>query len=45
MQFKDTQKSGIPLFSTKMRMWEIQETYIDNNLQHILDRLHTYYDE
>jgi len=28
-----------------MRMWDIPETYIDNNLQHILDRLHTYYDE
>jgi len=26
-------------------MWDIQETYIDNNLQHILDKLHEYYDD
>jgi hypothetical protein len=24
-------------------MWNIKETYIDNNIQHVLDRLHTYY--
>jgi hypothetical protein len=28
-----------------MRMWDIPETYIDNNLQQILNRLHEYYDE
>lgn len=27
-----------------MRMWSVKETYIDNNVQHVLDRLHEYYD-
>ena len=26
-----------------MGMWELNETYIDNNLQSVIDRLHTYY--
>ena len=39
---KDTVNERI---RSPMRMWDIPETYIDNNLQHILDRLHTYYDE
>ena len=26
-------------------MWEIKETFIDNNIQHVLNRLHDYYDE
>jgi hypothetical protein len=25
-------------------MWEIKETFIDNNIQHVLNRLHDYYD-
>jgi hypothetical protein len=25
-------------------MWDIKETYIDNNLQHVLNKLHDYYD-
>jgi len=25
-------------------MWTIKETFIDNNIQHVLDRLHNYYD-
>lgn len=25
-------------------MWDIKETYIDNNLQHVIDKLHNYYD-
>ena len=39
---KDTVNERI---RSPMRMWDIPETYIDNDLQHILDRLHTYYDE
>lgn len=27
-----------------MGMWDKKETYIDNNLQHVIDRLHEYYD-
>lgn len=38
---KDTVNERI---RSPMRMWDTQETFIDNNLQHILDRLHTYYD-
>lgn len=26
-----------------MGMWSVQETYIDNNVQHVLNRLHEYY--
>jgi len=39
---KDTVNERI---RSPMRMWDTQETYIDNNLQSILDRLHEYYDE
>jgi len=39
---KDTVNERI---RSPMRMWETQETFIDNNLQHILDRLHDYYDD
>jgi len=39
---KDTVNERI---RSPMRMWSTQETYIDNNLQSILDRLHEYYDE
>lgn len=27
-----------------MGMWSQQETYIDNNIQHVIDRLHEYYE-
>ena len=36
---KDTVNERI---RSPMRMWDTQETFIDNNLQHILDRLHEY---
>ena len=39
---KDTVNERI---RSPMRMWSTQETYIDNDLQSILDRLHEYYDE
>ena len=26
-----------------MGMWDIKETYIDNNLQNVINRLHKYY--
>ena len=26
-----------------MGMWDMKETYIDNNLQHVINRLHEYY--
>ena len=38
---KDTVNERI---RSPMRMWGIEETYVDNNLQHVLDKLHTYYD-
>jgi len=38
---KDTVNERI---RSPMRMWSINETYIDNNLQHVLDKLHNYYD-
>lgn len=39
---KDTVNERI---RSPMRMWDTKETFIDNNLQHILDRLHEYYDD
>ena len=27
-----------------MKMWKVSETFIDNNIQHVIDRLHDYYD-
>ena len=39
---KDTVNERI---RSPMRMWTTQETYIDNDLQSILDRLHEYYDD
>ena len=27
-----------------MGMWDVNETYIDNNIEHVINRLHTYYD-
>ena len=39
---KDTVNERI---RSPMRMWSTQETYIDNDLQSILDRLHEYYDD
>ena len=38
---KDTVNERI---RSPMRMWSVKETYIDNNLQHVLNRLHEYYD-
>jgi hypothetical protein len=38
---KDTVNERI---RSPMRMWGIKETYIDNNLQHVLNKLHDYYD-
>jgi hypothetical protein len=38
---KDTVNERI---RSPMRMWDIKETFIDNNLQHVLDKLHDYYD-
>ena len=29
---------------SSMGMWDRKETYIDNNLQNVIDRLHEYYD-
>lgn len=28
---------------SSLGMWQINETYIDNNVQHVIDRLHAYY--
>ncbi|MCI4435672.1 MAG: hypothetical protein JHC33_02520, partial [Ignisphaera sp.] len=27
-----------------LKMWSADETFIDNNLQYVIDRLHEYYD-
>ena len=37
---KDTVNERI---SSSVGMWSVKETYIDNNTQYLLDRLHTYY--
>ena len=28
---------------SSLGMWDVNETYIDNNIQHVIDRLHAYY--
>jgi hypothetical protein len=38
---KDTVNERI---RSPMKMWSADETFIDNNLQHVIDRLHEYYD-
>lgn len=38
---KDTVNERI---RSPMRMWEIPESYIDNNVEHVLTKLHDYYD-
>ena len=38
---KDTVNERI---RSPMRMWEIPESYIDNNIEHVLTKLHDYYD-
>lgn len=30
---------------SSLGMWSMQETFIDNNIQHVIDRLHSYYDD
>jgi hypothetical protein len=37
---KDTVNERI---RSPMRMWDIPESYIDNNIEHVLTRLHKYY--
>ena len=37
---KDTVNERI---RSPMRMWDIPESYIDNNIEHVLNRLHKYY--
>jgi len=37
---KETVKERI---RSSMGMWAVNETYIDNNAQFLMDRLHTYY--
>ena len=37
---KDTVNERI---RSPMKMWSGKETYIDNNIQHVIDRLHDYY--
>ena len=37
---KDTVNERI---RSPMKMWSSKETYIDNNIQHVIDRLHDYY--
>ena len=38
---KDTVNERI---RSPMRMWEISESYIDNDVEHVLTKLHDYYD-
>ena len=37
---KDTVNERI---RSPLQMWSTDETFIDNNIQHVLDRLHEYY--
>lgn len=38
---KDTTKERM---RSPMKMWSVKETYIDNDIQQVIDRLHEYYD-
>lgn len=42
-QTKLTKETVNERISSSVGMWSIKETYIDNNCQYLLDRLHTYY--
>jgi predicted transcriptional regulator len=42
-QTKLTKETVNERISSSVGMWSIKETYIDNNTQFLLDRLHTYY--
>jgi len=43
-QTKLTKETVYERMRSPLGMWNKNETYIDNNLQHIIDRLHKYYD-
>ena len=42
-QTKLTKETVNERISSSVGMWSVKETYIDNNTQFLLDRLHTYY--
>jgi len=42
-QTKLTKETVNERISSSVGMWSVKETYIDNNCQYLLDRLHTYY--
>ena len=42
-QTKLTKETVNERISSSVGMWSVKETYIDNNCQFLLDRLHTYY--
>ncbi len=44
-QTKLTKETVNERIRSSLEMWSTPETFIDNNAQHILDRLHTYYDD
>jgi hypothetical protein len=43
-QTKLTKETVNERMRSPLGMWESSETYIDNNLQNVIDRLHHYYD-
>lgn len=43
-QTKMTKETVNERMRSSMGMWDTEETFIDNNLQHVLNRLHAYYD-
>lgn len=43
-QTKLTKKTVNERMRSSMGMWTTKETYIDNNIQNVIDRLHEYYD-
>lgn len=44
-QTKLTKNTVNERMRSSLGMWDTKETFIDNDIQHVIDRLHTYYDE
>jgi hypothetical protein len=42
-QTRLTKETSAERLRGPMGMWAVNETYIDNNIQHVIDRLHKYY--
>jgi len=44
-QTQPTKETIYERIRNSVGMWEFEETFIDNNVQHVIDRLHQYHDE